>query len=101
MMLIGLVSIWAVIVLQRVLRVFSFSSNSDMMGSAKDSDGSGVSERSSSGWIYIARLGGWIGAGRLGVLGKKTELKLVFGDTGVPGARGCWRLRSKGDDFLG
>ena len=71
-----------------------------MMESTKDSDGTGVTERSSR-WIVIARLGGWIGAGGSGVLGKKTELKLLDGDTGVPGARGCWRLGSKGEDVLG
>ena len=42
-----------------------------------------------------------MGAGRSGVSGKKTELKLVDGDAGVPGASGCSVSCSKGDDVLG
>ena len=100
-MLIGFALILAEILLQRVFRAFSFSPKPDMVSVMRDSEGSGVLDRLSAKEAGSARLGGWIGAGRSGVSGKKTELKLVDGDVGVPGDRGLEVFSSKGDEVLG
>lgn len=63
-------------------------------------DGIGFLERSV--WrLEISRLGGWMGAGGMGVLGKKTESKLVLGEVGVSGERRWKRFSTSGEDVLG